>query len=359
MTVIATGFGQQRRRQRRPERHGRAVPEPPVEARVRARASTSRRRCSTSRRSCATARRDHSRPWSALTVGGLPASSSIRPGADSPPDAAARASRRPGCADGAVRRLGDAGAVRGRDPGAPRRPPRTPARSTSRTWARSRSRGRSARELLQSLLSNELGRIEPGKAQYTLLTNERGGIVDDLIAYELDPFRFLLIVNASNRDADFAWLKEREVPRLGRPRRLRRVRADRRSGPACARAARPRPAAPAFTFAEAEVAGVTCMVNRTGYTGEEGVELLVMADEAGDAVGRGAGARGDAVRAGRARQPAARGLLPAARQRHRPGHRRDLGGPRLGLRARQGLHRRRRAAPGEGGGPGAASWPRS
>ena len=42
------------------------------------------------------------------------------------------------------------------------------------------------------------------------------------------------------------------------------------------------PTAPAFTFAEGEVAGVTCMVNRTGYTGEEGVELLVMADEAGE-----------------------------------------------------------------------------
>src|ERR671933_162159 len=72
--------------------------------------------------------------------------------------------------------------------------------------------GPRARELLQSLLSNDLDRIEPGKAQYTLLTNERGGIVDDLIVYELDPFRFLLIVNASNRELDFQWLREREIP---------------------------------------------------------------------------------------------------------------------------------------------------
>ena len=43
--------------------------------------------------------------------------------------------------------------------------------------------GPRATELLQSLLSNDLGRIEPGEAQYTLLTNERGGIVDDLIVY--------------------------------------------------------------------------------------------------------------------------------------------------------------------------------
>ena len=52
--------------------------------------------------------------------------------------------------------------------------------------------GPRARELLQALLSNDLDRIGAGEAQYTLLTNERGGIVDDLIVYRLDPFRFLL-----------------------------------------------------------------------------------------------------------------------------------------------------------------------
>src|ERR671933_1962565 len=71
--------------------------------------------------------------------------------------------------------------------------------------------GPRARELLQSLLANDLDRLGPGRAQYTLLTNESGGIVDDLIAYELDPFRYLLIVNASNREPDFEWLKEREI----------------------------------------------------------------------------------------------------------------------------------------------------
>src|SRR5438067_11964987 len=71
--------------------------------------------------------------------------------------------------------------------------------------------GPRAAELLQSLLSNDLDRIEPDEAQYTLLTNERGGIVDDLIAYRLEPCRYLLVVNASNRVVDFEWLKEREV----------------------------------------------------------------------------------------------------------------------------------------------------
>src|SRR5262249_40670033 len=72
--------------------------------------------------------------------------------------------------------------------------------------------GPRATELLQATLSNDLQRIAPGQAQYTLLTNERGGIIDDLIVYKLDDFRYLLIVNAANRNADFAWLQEREIP---------------------------------------------------------------------------------------------------------------------------------------------------
>src|SRR5207237_757917 len=62
--------------------------------------------------------------------------------------------------------------------------------------------GPRATELLQATLSNNLDRIAPGQAQYTLLTNERGGIIDDLIAYKLDEFRYLLIVNAANTRAD-------------------------------------------------------------------------------------------------------------------------------------------------------------
>src|SRR5262249_16145792 len=145
--------------------------------------------------------------------------------------------------------------------------------------------GPRARELLESLLSNDLDRIGPGRAQYTLLTNERGGIVDDLIAYEPGPGRFLLVVNASNRDIDFGWLKEREIRgtdvrdvsdeyallAVQGPRSIARLNL---------------PEAPAFTFAEGEIDGVECMINRTGYTGDPGVELLCMAEDAGALWGR-------------------------------------------------------------------------
>jgi aminomethyltransferase len=62
---------------------------------------------------------------------------------------------------------------------------------------------------LQRLLSNDIDKVDVGGAQYTLLTNERGGIIDDLIVYRVEGGRFLLIVNASNREADFEWIEER------------------------------------------------------------------------------------------------------------------------------------------------------
>ena len=141
--------------------------------------------------------------------------------------------------------------------------------------------GPRARELLQSLLSNDLEKIEPGRAQYTLLTNERGGILDDLIAYELDPYRFLLVLNAANREADFEWLKQREhrgsdVRDVSDDYGLLAVQGPRSLERLGMAEAKP------FTFAEGEIDGITCMINRTGYTGETGVELLVVADEAGE-----------------------------------------------------------------------------
>ena len=141
--------------------------------------------------------------------------------------------------------------------------------------------GPRAQGLLQSLLSNDLERLEDGQAQYTLLTNDSGGIVDDLIVYRLSPFRFLLIVNAANREGDFEWMREREIPgsdvrdvsdeygllAVQGPRALERLGL---------------PEAPAFSFAEGELDGIAFMINRTGYTGEQGVELMVPVEDAGD-----------------------------------------------------------------------------
>jgi aminomethyltransferase len=140
--------------------------------------------------------------------------------------------------------------------------------------------GPRAHDFLQSLLSNDLGKLEPGKAQYTLLTNEGGGIIDDLIAYRLEHCRYLLVVNASNRAADFAWIKDREVSGSDARDISDEYALLAVQGPN-AIAKLGLPPAPAFTFAEAEIDGTELMVNRTGYTGEEGCELLCMAEDAG------------------------------------------------------------------------------
>jgi aminomethyltransferase len=139
--------------------------------------------------------------------------------------------------------------------------------------------GPTARDLLQSTLSNDVDSLEPGDAQYTLLTTEDGGIVDDLIVYRLDGHRYLLVVNASNRDAVFAWLREREL----RGSDVRDVSDDYAllavQGPRALERLGLEPAK-AFTFAMGDIDRVEVMINRTGYTGEEGVELACMADDA-------------------------------------------------------------------------------
>src|SRR5213082_178522 len=139
--------------------------------------------------------------------------------------------------------------------------------------------GPTARDLLQGTLSNDIDKLAPGRAQYTLLTTESGGIIDDLIVYRLGEHRYLLVVNASNRDAVYTWLKEHELRgsdvrdvseqygllAVQGPRALERLGLE---------------PAKAFTWSMGELDGVEVMINRTGYTGEEGVELACMADDA-------------------------------------------------------------------------------
>jgi aminomethyltransferase len=140
--------------------------------------------------------------------------------------------------------------------------------------------GPRAHELLQGLLSNHLDKIAPGEAQYTLLTNERGGIIDDLIAYRLERCRYLLIVNASNRETDYAWLKAHEIGGSD----VRDVSDEYAllavQGPHAIAKLGLEPA-PRNSFAEVQIDGVEAMANRTGYTGEDGCELLCMAEDAG------------------------------------------------------------------------------
>jgi aminomethyltransferase len=141
--------------------------------------------------------------------------------------------------------------------------------------------GPTARDLLQGLLSNDVDKLHAGEAQYTLLTNDDGGIIDDLILYRVDEHRFLIVANASNSDAVYRWLKEHEL----RGSDVRDVSDDYAllavQGPHALEKLGLRPAK-AFTWTMGELDGVEVMINRTGYTGEEGVELGCMTDDAGE-----------------------------------------------------------------------------
>jgi aminomethyltransferase len=141
--------------------------------------------------------------------------------------------------------------------------------------------GPTARELLQALLSNDVDKLQPGQAQYTLLTNDEGGIIDDVILYRLGEHRFLIVANASNTEAVFRWLKEHEL----RGSDVRDVSEEYAllavQGPHALEKLGLAPAK-AFTWEMGALDGVEVMINRTGYTGEEGVELACMTDDAGE-----------------------------------------------------------------------------
>ena len=137
--------------------------------------------------------------------------------------------------------------------------------------------GPGALEAANRLLSNDLARSADGQAVYSGLLNERGGFVDDVVAYRFSPERILMCVNASNREKDFRWMTERTsgVKPINRSDDYAQLALQ---GPKAAAILQRKTAAAlsslrSYRFTEADVAGVPCILSRTGYTGEDGFEL--------------------------------------------------------------------------------------
>lgn len=142
-------------------------------------------------------------------------------------------------------------------------------------------RGPGALEAVNALITNDLARAADGQAVYTCCCNERGTILDDLIVYRRNPEHVLVVCNASNRDKISAHFESRIGSRcafrdvsdetallaLQGPRALGVLQAAGSSLDAAG-------ALRSFRFADAEVAGVRCTIARTGYTGEDGVEIF-------------------------------------------------------------------------------------
>ena len=141
-------------------------------------------------------------------------------------------------------------------------------------------KGPGSLDLLQRLTSNDASRLQAGKAQYSCLTNEAGGIIDDLLVYCLEPEEaYMLVVNASNIDKDFAWIEQHNTAGV----RLHNI-----SDRTCLLAVQGPRALDVlqrltdqdlstiayYSFCKGNLAGVDqVLMSATGYTGAGGMEL--------------------------------------------------------------------------------------
>jgi aminomethyltransferase len=147
--------------------------------------------------------------------------------------------------------------------------------------------GPDAEGLLQRLLSNDVSKLEVGGAQYSVLCREDGGILDDLFTYRLADDRYLTVTNAANHESDFAWFQEHVGD-------LDVQVADAIDSYAMLAVQGPKARSIVTELAEGElpsrmrtatrtVAGAEMLVCGTGYTGEDGVELLLPPERAAEA----------------------------------------------------------------------------
>jgi aminomethyltransferase len=147
-------------------------------------------------------------------------------------------------------------------------------------------RGPQALELLQRATSNDVSKLKDGQAHYTGLLYPTGGFVDDILIYRMAEDDYFIVVNASNTEKDFEWLKQSGA---GFAAEVQNVSADYAQlavqGPNAERLLQQ------FTdlnladikyyrFAKGSVDGVPAIVSRTGYTGEDGFEVYIAPDQA-------------------------------------------------------------------------------
>lgn len=158
--------------------------------------------------------------------------------------------------------------------------------------------GAGARDWLNRLLTNNVEKLDVGMGQYTFLLNDCGGIIDDLIVYRSDRQKYLLVVNAARVDEDFAWLQNHEVGHTsGVPDRKRdacaTVLTNRSADFGAAAIQGPQTIAlfngvfgkgvelpPRNHIVDVPFNTTNVSVARTGYTGEDGIEVFFPASDA-------------------------------------------------------------------------------
>lgn len=140
-------------------------------------------------------------------------------------------------------------------------------------------KGKSAGEFLQKVCTNDINRLSPGKIQYNCLTNDEGGIIDDLLVYCFADDKYMLVVNSSNIDKDWKWLKEQNVLNVALENASDQISLIAVQGPLSADILQPLTDVKLsdmnpFTFVNASLAGFSyIIISKTGYTGSDGFEL--------------------------------------------------------------------------------------
>jgi aminomethyltransferase len=152
--------------------------------------------------------------------------------------------------------------------------------------------GAGGRDWLNRMLTNNVNKLDIGMGQYTFLLNDRGGIIDDLIVYRIDEQKYLLVVNAARADEDFAWLQNHLKPPGGETAASCNL-TSRSSDFGAVAIQGPRTMAlfralfgqdielPARNhIADVPFDATSVSVARTGYTGEDGIEVFFSANDA-------------------------------------------------------------------------------
>lgn len=148
-------------------------------------------------------------------------------------------------------------------------------------------RGANAKEFIQRMVTNDVMKLEPGMAMYSPMTYPDGGTVDDLLVYCTEPMEFMVVVNASNIDKDFAWMKahandDEDVSLSDKSSEIALLALQ---GPKAEQILQvlvdvDLSELAFYRFKTAHIAETEGIVSRTGYTGEDGFELYIPSTDA-------------------------------------------------------------------------------
>jgi aminomethyltransferase len=138
--------------------------------------------------------------------------------------------------------------------------------------------GKNALQFLQRVTINDVSRLSPGRAQYSAMCYDSGGIVDDLLVYQLGPDRYMTVVNASNIEKDLSWMKEHLINGVELVNQSDETALLAIQGPKAEETLQKlTPVALSgiqyYHFAIGTVCGIEMIISRTGYTGERGFEI--------------------------------------------------------------------------------------